>query len=279
MLPENKILNGLWVEGNLSSLETVTILSAQEMGHEFHLWTYNPAINAPKGTVIRNAEEIIPFAEVFKKEKNDPSNGLGKGSYGAPFSDLFRYKLLMIQGGWWVDMDITFLKSLDTTEPYFFRHHPSLNAIGNVMKVPPASELMKRTYSEVKEKCSSNTSDWLLPNKILNKHIKEPGLEKYIMHNISNNDLWMQTRKYIYTAAVPEKDWHFIHWMNEEWRRFGIDRNIYIKDSFYGNNLLKYNQPLSNTGFLKRSCHNFKQGYVMDGLRKIMLTFKRALTL
>lgn len=278
MLPENKILNGLWVEGKLTSLETVTILSAQEMGHEFHLWTYNPAINAPKGTVIRNAEEVIPFAGVFKKEKNDPTNGLGKGSYGAPFSDLFRYKLLMLQGGWWVDMDITFIKPLDISKPYFFRHHPSLNAIGNVIKVPAGSELMKNTYNEANEACTKDTADWLLPNRILNKNIKALKLEKYIRQNISNSDLWSQTRKYVYTSLSPDKDWHLIHWMNEEWRRFGIDRNIYIKNSFYGNNLVKYGQPLSNAGLLKRSRHSFSQGYIMDGLRKIMLTFKRALT-
>ena len=66
-----------------------------EHQHEFHLYTYQPIENIPDGTVVLDANEIMPESEVFKLK-----------DHYLPFSDIWRYWLLYKKGGIWVDMDM-----------------------------------------------------------------------------------------------------------------------------------------------------------------------------
>jgi hypothetical protein len=106
---KTNIVHGLWINGNMTSLELLTIHSFIDHGYEFHFWTYNQSIqDLPQSVLLKDANEIIPTKEVFQYS-NENQFGHGKGSY-AGFSDIFRYKLLYEYGGWWTDMDITCLK-------------------------------------------------------------------------------------------------------------------------------------------------------------------------
>jgi hypothetical protein len=106
---DNRIVHGMWVGSELSALEMLTLRSFAHFGHEFHLWAYDDlSTNSfPKGVTLRDAEEIIPRRQVFAKLGTDRETGVGRNSFGAPFSDLFRYKLLCEHGGIWTDMDVT----------------------------------------------------------------------------------------------------------------------------------------------------------------------------
>lgn len=250
---ENKIVHGLWIGKQLSSVELLTLNSFIHYGHEFHLWLYEPLENElPAGVVINNANEIIPRNEIFTRKYNDPQFNIGKGSVGSPFSDLFRYKLLYEKGGWWVDMDITCLQALNLESEYFFRAHPLLPMIGNVMKVPIRSELMLKTYEEVKNTCDENTKEWLLPNKILNKHIEELNLESFIRDDLSLTDWWEKVEVYIKTNRAIPKKWMFFHWMNEEWRIKNIDKNKLISESTIGKLAEFYGLETFKTPILKQ---------------------------
>jgi hypothetical protein len=166
------IVNGLWIQGNLSSLEQLTIHSYIANGFTFRLWTYEPGkINAPGNTEVRDAAEILPADLIFRYH-NINIHGHGKGSY-AGFSDIFRYKLLYEHGGIWTDMDITCLKAFDITEDYFFRYHHKVGAVGNFMKCPPKSDLMKWCFEHAREKVTEHNNDWMLPIIILNEGIQK----------------------------------------------------------------------------------------------------------
>lgn len=222
---DNKIVHGLWIGPKLSVIELLTIKSFIYNGHDFHLWNYGEVENLPDGVISRDANQIIPQKDIIVRKYTDPVTGVGKGSVGAPFSDLFRYKLLFEEGGWWVDMDVTCLRPLDFSEPYFFRNHSILDVIGNVMKCPKGSELMRRTYEETRDRCDENTLDWLLPNKILNKHIRDLDLLKYRKEGISNRDQWPETKKYLLGLQPVPPEWHIIHWSNEEFRMNKLDKD------------------------------------------------------
>jgi hypothetical protein len=256
---DNKIINGLWVGNKLSHIEILTLKSFIYHGHDFHLWVYEEIDNVPEDVILKDANQIIPEKDIIVRKYNDPVTGVGKGSVGAPFSDMFRYKLLYEHGGWWVDLDVTCLKPLQFEEPYFFRNHLFLDVIGNVMKCPKGSELMLKTYREVKETCDENTLDWLLPNKTLGKYIKELGLMKYVRSGISNLDEWPETKRYIRRSAKIPESWYLIHWMNEEWRMNGIDKNHLRKRySTLGDLLKEYDVKTGKVNLLKAIRNDLK---------------------
>jgi hypothetical protein len=96
-------VSSLWVGDSLSTMERLSIRSFQAQGHEFHLYTYGPVAGVPESTVLRDAAEILPPDKMFRYP--------GNGSY-AGFANLFRYALLLAQGGWWVDLDLICLHPL-----------------------------------------------------------------------------------------------------------------------------------------------------------------------
>ena len=97
----------LWIEGPLSRLEQLSIVSMVACGHRVRLFTYDPKLVAPQGVSLLDANDVIPKDRLFRS-----NTAIGKGSWG-PFSDLFRFKLLHDFGGVWSDLDIVFLKPID----------------------------------------------------------------------------------------------------------------------------------------------------------------------
>jgi len=74
-------------------------------GHAFHLYSYSPQIDVPPGVEIKDAAEFFEPKAYFTYK-----GGASAGSHAA-FSNLFRYKLLVQRGGWWVDTDVVCLSS------------------------------------------------------------------------------------------------------------------------------------------------------------------------
>lgn len=233
MLPENKIINSLWIGDELSNLELLTIKSFLAKGHRFRLWLYDIVKTPlPVGVEICKAEQIIPKEKVFSyKYANE--YGHGKGSY-AGFSDIFRYKLLYEYGGWWVDMDVTCLKPFDFETPYFFRNHHDLKVVGNVMKCPQGSELMMRCFTQATASVNEENTDWHKPINILNTNISDLVLENYIHQDISNPDRWEITSRYIWETDILPNHWYFIHWQNEEWRFKHVSKKEFYYPSAIG---------------------------------------------
>ena len=233
------VVNGLWIQGKLSSLELLTIQSFLDNNFSFQLWTYAPeTINVPNGTVVRNANEIIAFSKVFTYN-NINIHGHGKGSY-AGFSDIFRYKLLYQNGGIWTDMDITCLLPFEINEDYFFRFHHKTAAVGNFMKCPKGSALMKWCFEEASQKIDADNSNWMLPIYILNEGIEKFELTTYIK-KISNNDSFPEVAKLLSSKENIPDNWKIIHWMNEEFRRLDISKEMCLPNTPLHELYKKYN--------------------------------------
>ena len=215
---DNKIVHGMWVGQKLSKLELLTLHSFINHGHEFHLWVYDEIKTPlPAAVVLEDATQVIPRNAVFKKENTDPETGVGKGSYGAPFSDLFRYKLLYEKGGYWVDMDVTCLHPLDFEAAYVFRTH-RVGVVGNVMKCPPGSHLMLSTYNQVLQQANKESA-WLMPNRVLSENIVRSRMTEYIRDDICNEDSWLKViRPFVEQDAPIPRHLYVIHWINEFWR-------------------------------------------------------------
>jgi hypothetical protein len=213
----NRTVHGLWVGARLSRLELLTIHSFAAHGHDFVLWTYSGIEQPlPPRVEVRDAAQVLPADCVFRRSAPDREIGVGRGSF-AGFSDLFRYKLLYEQGGYWVDMDVTCLRPLDFREPYVFRSH-RLGAVGNVMKCPPGSRLMKLTYDRA-VRALHDDCEWHFGNRALNESIRELALTKFIRDDLGNPDLWSTgVCPFVVGNAPVPKQFFIIHWLHECWK-------------------------------------------------------------
>lgn len=225
----HKQAHGLWVSGALSPLEWLTIRSFLKQGYHFTLWTYQQdGYNLPEGAVCRDASEIIAKRDVFQYEKLNQF-GHGMGSF-AGFSDIFRYRLLFLKGGWWTDMDVCCLKPLPDTEDYVFRNMKTgKKAVGNLMFAFPGTAMMDWCATEAARLINSENTNWLLPLHILNDGIVKFGLQNHI-RSFTNPDSWPLMSKYL-RKEMPLRNWHAIHWMNEEFRRIGLPKDAFIEGS------------------------------------------------
>lgn len=248
---ETNIINGLWVGKSLSKLELLTIHSFLAHGYDFRLWVYDDLrTRVPEKTILTDANEIISRDKVFSyKHRNEYGHGMG--SY-AGFSDIFRYKLLYERGGWWSDMDITCLKKITCSAPYYFRPHHELPVVGNLMKCPKGSELMQLCYKKSIEIVNEDNTDWHKPIRILNENIKRLGLNQYITEKESNFDDWFETKKYIWRDHSIPDSWAFIHWQNEVWRYKKVS-----KTKFYYRSALA--QLMAEYGLIEMPNDNWSQ--------------------
>jgi hypothetical protein len=131
------IIQSLWVGPELSVLERLCIESFLKNGHPFHLYCYDTVKNVPDGAVIKDANEILPEAEVFLQPGTKP----GQGSL-AVFSDWWRYKMLYERGNYWVDMDVICLRPFDFPDPVVIGEQTSDSVAIGVMKFPKGHQIM-----------------------------------------------------------------------------------------------------------------------------------------
>jgi len=123
------IIQGLWIGDILSRFEYNSIKSYVNLEYTYHLYTYSKVENIPEGVIIKDANEILHSSNIFYYE----------GSI-APFSDLFRYKLLYERGGVWTDCDIICLRRFPIhKEKYIFVAERTIlkGAFSSCIKKPP----------------------------------------------------------------------------------------------------------------------------------------------
>ena len=212
------VINGLWI-GQLSPLEQRCLKSFVAHGHPYHLYTYEPIDNVPDGVVLQDAAQILPQSLIFRNQ-----NGLGKGSLAA-FSDLFRYKLLLERGGWWVDTDVFCLKPFDFTAPYVFGSEDKPVASG-VLKMPRGSQLAQRCF-EMASQIDSATIVWNELVAILERNVRQLKLMRYVLPAKTFSPIvWSDVPDYVRGVKnfVPSRRSYSVHLYNEMWRRNGLDK-------------------------------------------------------
>jgi hypothetical protein len=212
-------INALWI-GQLSPVERLCLGSFATQGHPVNLYAYDPIENLPVGVTLQDAAQILPRSLIFKNQL-----GKGKGSLAA-FSDLFRFKLMLECGGWWVDADIFCLKCFDFSAPYVFGFEGTGVASG-VIKMPRGCELAQRCF-DLASRVDPATIVWIELVKILEAGVRDLGLIDYVLpqHTFSPID-WREIPKYVTgrkTFDIPENS-YAVHLYNEMWRRHKLDKH------------------------------------------------------
>jgi hypothetical protein len=106
---DNIVIQGLWVGNTLTKIHKLCIESFLKKGHAFVLYTYEKVNNLPDMVITMDANKIIPSSLIYTFDD----------SY-AGFSDLFRNRLLSLNPGWYVDLDIYCIKKYDFDDKLIF---------------------------------------------------------------------------------------------------------------------------------------------------------------
>lgn len=234
----------LWVRGDFSRLELLSLRSFLAQGHPLHLYSYDPPKNLPKGIDVLEASKIVD-------EKLAPitnSKPFGKGGMGS-FSDYFRYQLLYQKGGWWSDLDVVALKpwinfpntlTASTNEKGYGKI-----ANGFVMRFPTGHPVMRDCISALDQKklteIGIDETGPLLLHKVLGPDgVKEFSQNETVFAPIPWNASWQALRTWKERISINEikqrmrrphlsmrfsGDTVAAHLWNETWRAAGLDKN------------------------------------------------------
>lgn len=202
------IVQSLWVGPRLSRMEHYSIKSFLRLGFVYHLYTYEKVKNIPKGTIVKDANEIMRHKEIFDLK-----------STFLPFSDIWRYKMLHDKGNYWVDLDMIAIKMFDFKEDYVFSSERTIQEgayrsyskkvpnIG-VLKAPKGSPFFLDAYEKCLEFNKKNKNDDKLKYmKMLRALIKQKHMEKYVKEPklFCNVDWWHAREAFEVHKRYPRK--------------------------------------------------------------------------
>jgi len=238
------IIQSLWIGKSFSVMEQLCTSSFLQNGHAFHLYVYDEIKGVPKGVILKDATKIIHPEKIFKYAGYDTV---------AAFSDLFRYKLLLEKGGYWVDTDTICLKPFQYKSKYVFSsqrrkissiknigrkafRHSNLfeiikaNRIANigVIKTPPNSEIMDYCYNESVNKTPDQLKWGQTGPGLFSKAVTKFNMWRYVTHPraFCPVDYWnweSLINKPIDINLFSKS--RAIHLWNEMWRRNNINKS------------------------------------------------------
>jgi len=174
LLPMGTTFNAFWYGPPLNAFHWTCMRSFVSRGHDFRLYVYEP-IDVPEGVTLMDASEILSQDSLFFF--GNPATG--KPDVG-PFSDLFRFKLLLMLGGWYVDIDtICIATDFPSVERAWAQENPKIhpNTInGAQMALRKGDPLARELY----ERCLARSKNYVVredlgPN-LLSEVIPEFGL-------------------------------------------------------------------------------------------------------
>ena len=234
----NKIIQGLWIGPELSVMEQLSLVSFLQNGHEYHLYVYDEPKNIPAGTVIKDANEILPAASIFQYQHSP--------SY-AGFANFFRYKLILERGGWWADTDTICLKPFNFPEPYVFSSEISQGlevVTSGIFKAPAKSKVMAYAWGICQTKDPQRLIWGETGPRLMGEAVREYGLEKYTKpHYVFCPLGFWDWRKVLEPDAETtlEQGTYAIHLWNEKWRAAAQDKNAtYPENCLYEQLKRKY---------------------------------------
>lgn len=219
----NKTIQGLWIGPALSLMEQLSISSFLQNGHDYHLYVYDEVKNIPAGTVIRNANEILPAARIFQY-KHRPSY--------AGFSNFFRYKLLLDRGGWWADSDTICLRAFDFPDEYVFSSEIDYRGVeviaSGIIKAPPGSSIMAYAWKVCENKSPSRLVWGEIGPKLMATAVSKFSLKEYKkgsrVFSPVNYEEWQIVLQPDAVVSLDGRTFA-IHLWNEMWRLAGQDKN------------------------------------------------------
>lgn len=253
------IIQSFWYGDQLSDIEIVCINSFIDHNYDYHLYSYQQISNLPSGVINKDANEILEHKDfqncIIYSDKQSSS-----WLYGA-FSDIFRYRLLYLNGGWWHDTDSCCVSDIKLSDEFVFaQHYNSENEIlvcSGIIKCPPRSKLLlscfDTAYKEYKNKDGQIQWGSIGPRLLHNK-ISEHNLISKICRPIVFCPIkYWETQEYFFSNYIISPETICIHFYTSSWN---TEQKTKIKNSpktlaynLYNRYLLKNNPKTENFKF------------------------------
>ena len=218
-------VQSLWIGAALSPIEAMCIQSFLSRGHRFDLFVYGDVDNVPDGCTRHDARSVVDEAHIFAYRQ-----GPGKGSVSG-FSNLFRYKLLLDRGGWWVDMDVVCNGDRLPEVDVALARESGKYVNGAIIKFPPGHPAMAYAYAHSVAVGANMTWGECGP-RLMTKLVPMFGLEPALMPQQGFYPIhWQESVKFIDPAHceyVEDKvrGADFVHLWNETFRRVNYDKSV-----------------------------------------------------
>lgn len=212
----------LWIGPRLSSMERLALRSFLANGHEVHLYTYGEVVGVPAGTIVRDGSEILPESRIFQYRDF--------ASY-AGFSNYFRYRLLMLRGGWWIDTDTVSLRPLTDLEgDHVFaaeRHEETVYVSSGVIKAPRGSAAMEWAWSACDARDPSTIRWGETGPRLVAQAVQRFGLQSAVQPVESFCPIGYAEWDRVLDPEAPALEGapYTVHLWNEMWRRAGRDKD------------------------------------------------------
>ena len=131
----------------LSPLVRVCMKSFIDFGHVLNAYLFQD-LDVPAGVRVLDANNILPREELFLFHKSPSA-----------FSNIFRYKLLLENGGWWVDTDVLCLTDSIPDCEYAWAQQDPDQINGAILKFPAGDKLCAKLLRHSLERAKS-ISTW-----------------------------------------------------------------------------------------------------------------------
>jgi hypothetical protein len=126
-------VNCFWQGSNLRPLEQVALLSMLRQGHAVRLFAYGQVANVPDGVEMADANEVLPWKEmIFYRHTGSAALG----------SNRFRYRLMHMGLGLWLDADMLLLKPIAKRDVCLFGRQDESLINGAALFLPMGAPLL-----------------------------------------------------------------------------------------------------------------------------------------
>jgi hypothetical protein len=209
----DNVTHSVWVGLNdLSLMERLTLTLLVKNGYNPILWCNKEMKNVPDGVTLKEIPKDIIQPIGYLGKPNGTFNG-GIGSY-ALWADYFSFYTLYMEGGLWVQMDVSITKPIVNEKEYWFC--PWDNGVGvMILKMPKGNLICKEILNKIHPEALNGFKRcyWEWTMDILWQLIKKYNIldqtyifgDEYIDCGGNSNSIFRKP---------AEKEYQIIHWSN-----------------------------------------------------------------
>ncbi|HXX09032.1 MAG TPA: hypothetical protein VEJ43_13300 [Pseudolabrys sp.] len=135
-------INCFWHGKPLGDLERICLLSMLRQNYRIRLFCYDTVSNVPAGIDICDARQIMPRQQLLIHRAT------GSASLG---SNKFRYLLMKMGLGIWLDTDVLLLKPLPQADDYIFGQQDKDLVCTAVLYIPQNSSIIDQIHDFVSQ--------------------------------------------------------------------------------------------------------------------------------